>query len=167
MERFYEDFSERGKKRAQFWKGILLGFLIGGLIVATVFFYFAGTLLSQEYTAPFSQGSAEGTDQGEKPAHIEVSPEAMQYYMAVVNAAEKQRLQLWESVILEFVYDFFGRGSLQQRAGGSGVIIRSDGYIVTNYHVIEDCKELVVSLGSGGIAGNSGRSRSADGLGRN
>jgi serine protease Do len=47
------------------------------------------------------------------------------------------------------VFDIWGRSSLQERATGSGVIIRSDGYIVTNYHVIENARELVVTLGSG------------------
>ena len=32
---------------------------------------------------------------------------------------------------------------------GSGVIFRSDGYIVTNYHVVSGAKELIVSLADG------------------
>ena len=46
--------------------------------------------------------------------------------------------------------DFFeedGGGSTPRgRASGSGVIISSDGYIATNYHVIEDADELEVTL---------------------
>jgi len=55
--------------------------------------------------------------------------------------------------IPEFFRDFFGdqfRGSPQQQrprtGAGSGVIISSDGYIVSNNHVIADADELTVVL---------------------
>lgn len=40
----------------------------------------------------------------------------------------------------------FGRGRRVQQSTGSGVIISSDGYITTNYHVVEDADELEVRL---------------------
>ena len=51
-------------------------------------------------------------------------------------------------------FEFFGypQGGTQQReakAGGSGVIISEDGYIVTNNHVIEDATKLRVTLPDG------------------
>ena len=149
MNNFYDGFPDKNKKRSHFWKGIFLGILVGGLIVATVFFYFAGTLLSKEYGSPFSEDLEEERNTQENAGLSEISPEAMQYYMAVVKAAERATPPVVGISNFGIVYDFFGRGSLQQRASGSGVIIRSDGYIVTNYHVIEDSRELVVSLGSG------------------
>ncbi|HEY0742236.1 MAG TPA: Do family serine endopeptidase [Chryseosolibacter sp.] len=45
--------------------------------------------------------------------------------------------------------DFFGIPRQQfgpKQAGGSGVIINADGYIVTNNHVVEDADEIEVSL---------------------
>ena len=53
--------------------------------------------------------------------------------------------------------DFFGRPhgyggepqTREQRAGGSGVIISTDGYIVTNNHVVEDATKLKVKLYDG------------------
>ena len=44
--------------------------------------------------------------------------------------------------------DFFNR-PVEMEGVGSGVIFRSDGYIVTNNHVIEGAKEIIVSLADG------------------
>jgi Do/DeqQ family serine protease len=47
--------------------------------------------------------------------------------------------------------EYYGRGSkpLEQRSGGSGVIISSDGYIVTNHHVVVNASKLTVKLPDG------------------
>ena len=76
-------------------------------------------------------------------------PETAQYYLAVVDAVEKATPSVVGISNYGIVFDFWGQSSLRERATGSGVIIRSDGYIVTNYHVIENAEELVVTLGSG------------------
>ena len=48
------------------------------------------------------------------------------------------------------VYNFMGMTYAQdQQASGSGVIISDKGYIVTNYHVIENANKLVVMLYDG------------------
>lgn len=44
--------------------------------------------------------------------------------------------------------DFFNR-QVEMEGVGSGVIFRSDGYIVTNNHVIEGAREIIVSLSDG------------------
>ena len=44
--------------------------------------------------------------------------------------------------------DFFNR-RVETQGVGSGVIFKSDGYIVTNNHVIEGARELIVSLADG------------------
>ena len=47
---------------------------------------------------------------------------------------------------------FFGRGSggtYTQQGSGSGFILTSDGYIATNYHVIEQASTISVTLNSG------------------
>lgn len=44
--------------------------------------------------------------------------------------------------------DFFNR-QIEMEGVGSGVIFRSDGYIVTNNHVIEGAREIIVSLADG------------------
>ena len=51
------------------------------------------------------------------------------------------------------IMEFFGYGpmpgTMEATAGGSGVIISEDGYIVTNDHVIEQAKRLRVTLYDG------------------
>lgn len=44
--------------------------------------------------------------------------------------------------------DFFNR-QFEVEGVGSGVIFRSDGYIVTNHHVIDSAREIIVSLSDG------------------
>jgi len=61
-----------------------------------------------------------------------------------------QRGQLPEDVP-ELFRRFFepygdGRGRPDRQGGGSGFIIRSDGLIITNHHVIEDADEIIVRL---------------------
>lgn len=48
----------------------------------------------------------------------------------------------------DFLYRFFGipRGTFKTRSLGTGVIISSDGYILTNNHVVEKADEITVKL---------------------
>ncbi len=58
---------------------------------------------------------------------------------------------------------FFGRGAPRVEGQGSGVIIRSDGYIVTNDHVVDDATEVEVTFHDGSKAkGTVFRAPSAD-----
>jgi len=46
-------------------------------------------------------------------------------------------------------FEMFGRGQARERVGqsvGSGVIVRSDGIVVTNNHVIEGARQIMVTL---------------------
>ncbi|MEG6586575.1 S1C family serine protease [Dendrosporobacter sp. 1207_IL3150] len=48
-----------------------------------------------------------------------------------------------------YARDYFNRKVMIEQGTGSGVIIDSNGYIVTNYHVVENAQEIVVSLSDG------------------
>jgi S1-C subfamily serine protease len=55
-----------------------------------------------------------------------------------------------EGVRNERVQDLFGQIFQQKRrfgVSGSGVVIRKEGFIITNYHVVRDAKEILVSFG--------------------
>lgn len=48
-----------------------------------------------------------------------------------------------------YVSDMFNRRTLVQRGSGSGVIYDAAGHIITNYHVIAEAQEILVSLTDG------------------
>jgi S1-C subfamily serine protease len=66
---------------------------------------------------------------------------------------EQEIIQVYESVGLgvvnitnrSYAYDFFMR-PVPQEGSGSGIIYDKEGHIITNYHVIEDATELLVTL---------------------
>lgn len=153
MQNFYEEFSEKPKKPSHFWKGVLLGGIVAGLLFLTLFTYYASGSPQPGNENPNSPPTPLPWEEREDPRkgddNAEVTPEAEQYYMAIVNAVEKATPSVVGISNYGVVFDIWGRSSLQERATGSGVIISSDGYIVTNYHVIENARELVVTLGSG------------------
>ena len=78
---------------------------------------------------------------------------------AVVNIESIREVQYGgRSRGYDQLYEFFGipygggygqPQTREQRAGGSGVIISPDGYIVTNNHVIEEATKLKVKLNDG------------------
>ncbi len=68
-------------------------------------------------------------------------------------ALEQEIIQVYENVGLGVVnitnrsygYDFFMR-PVPQEGSGSGIVYDGEGHIITNYHVIEDATELLVTL---------------------
>lgn len=77
---------------------------------------------------------------------------------AVVNIESIREVQYGGGRSYDPFFDFFGfpygygggePQTREQRAGGSGVIISTDGYIVTNNHVIEESTKLKVKLNDG------------------
>ncbi|MDW7651702.1 MAG: trypsin-like peptidase domain-containing protein [Bacillota bacterium] len=69
---------------------------------------------------------------------------------AIVRAAKQVVPTVVGITNKALVYDMWqGRSVLRERSTGTGVIIDSDGYIVTNNHVIEGANELSVTLSDG------------------
>lgn len=84
----------------------------------------------------------------------ETAVNSVVYIKVTINSKVQQRE--YSSPFDDFFGDFFGFGGGQNRkqqvetpkrqASGSGVIISSDGYIVTNNHVVDDADEIQVKL---------------------
>jgi len=79
-------------------------------------------------------------------------------YIKVVIGGQTRTVEYYDP-FEEFFGDFFGRGNgnsggsqkrqvqtPKQEAAGSGVIISSDGYIVTNNHVVEGAQDITITL---------------------
>ncbi|RJX26738.1 MAG: PDZ domain-containing protein [Dethiobacter sp.] len=153
MQNFYDEFSEKPRKPSFFWRGALVGGIIVGLLLTAIFsYYFITALRPQgeiEHNPLIPLPWEEKNEFRDEEDNLELIPEARQYYLAVVDAVEQATPSVVGISNYGIVFDFWGRSRLQEKATGSGVIIGSDGYIVTNYHVIENARELVVTLGSG------------------
>jgi S1-C subfamily serine protease len=75
-----------------------------------------------------------------------------------VNALESQVIAVYEAVSpavvnitnRSYVYDMFMR-AVPQEGSGSGFVYDTEGHIVTNYHVVENAKELLVTLANGQV----------------
>ena len=71
-----------------------------------------------------------------------------------VNAVVHISSQYNQNYLSDPMLDFFwgpdgSRGIRPQIATGSGVIISSDGYVITNNHVIDDANKITITLNDG------------------
>ncbi|QNO15043.1 trypsin-like peptidase domain-containing protein [Alkalicella caledoniensis] len=120
----------------------LISSIIGGAIALTFF------APQQQTLPPTSNGDlippARDTDE-------DFQWEALEYQKTpVVQAVQKVSPAVVGISTFANRRDMFrGTEQMVQRGVGSGVIIESNGYIVTNYHVIEEGEIFVVTLDSG------------------
>lgn len=68
--------------------------------------------------------------------------------LTIAQIVEKNEDSVVEIVVSQKTMNFFGQQELSEGAG-SGVIVNGDGYIVTNYHVIEGADSVKVTLHNG------------------
>ena len=84
--------------------------------------------------------------QGEVP-DLTYAAEATVHSVVHVKVSATQTYQGSRNPIFEFFYgDRYRSEPYTRRGSGSGVILSSDGYIVTNNHVIQSADEVIVAL---------------------
>ena len=91
--------------------------------------------LSQQNTAPSTDGATSTVSKGGELTTVEISKKVGP---AVVGITSK----------IESTMSFFNTAMVSEGTG-SGIIISSDGYIVTNNHVIEGATSVTVTLNTG------------------
>ncbi|SMC76304.1 Do/DeqQ family serine protease [Cellulophaga tyrosinoxydans] len=92
-------------------------------------------------TASFMNTSAKGAGINE----VDFTSAAETTVNAVVHV-KNVAINSGPKSLMEFLYGYETEAKPQLRGAGSGVIISSDGYIVTNNHVIEGASQLQVTL---------------------
>lgn len=137
-------FSGEKRKRRFHWRSLLLalvGAIVGGLIVVLVVPYLLGS-----NPVDFFSSRTQKTVVKIKPKEEIVTGK---FFLDPVVAVSKVAGPSVVSIRVAGVSvdSFFG--PMQQKAEGSGVIYRSDGYVITNNHVVENAKSITVVLPNG------------------
>ena len=131
------------KEKTPFWKK--KGAVIACLLVAAMFAGFCGSAIG---SAVFSSGSGTTVYEGKRPSTVVNTSEvdtskkmtAAEVYAANVNSTV--------GITTQVTTNFWGY-TTQSAASGSGFILTADGYLLTNYHVIESASSIKATLYNG------------------
>ncbi len=131
-------------EKKPFWKKP--GAMIAGVLVAAMIAGFGGSAIGNAVFGSSSGGTT--VYEGKRPtsvintANIDTSKQmtAAEVYAANVNSTV--------GITTQVTTNFWGY-TTQSAASGSGFIYTSDGYILTNYHVIESASSIKVTLYDG------------------
>jgi serine protease Do len=125
--------------------------IVGGTLVLGATHFWNGNHTADSYSAKAKNSNAQAVEYyGSPKAPFDFTEAAAKTMSAVVHIRSKATPQagannrMGDQDIWEFLYG--GRGGGVREGVGSGVIIRKDGYIVTNNHVVKDATELEVTL---------------------
>ena len=98
-----------------------------------------------EAAAPQVPASREAVQLSFAPVVRDVAPAVVNIYSRK-RAARSPLGDLMRDPFFERFFREFGRGAPEQNSLGSGVLVREDGLIVTNNHVVADADEVMVVL---------------------
>jgi S1-C subfamily serine protease len=119
-----------------------IGAVIGGVLVAAALVWAFGLFPGSGQTPSTPTSSTAAT-----PANFSITANSSNLDIAEA-VAKKAVPSVVNVTIQQAVIDpFTGNKSYQDLGNGSGVIIRSNGYILTNNHVVSDADRILVSVG--------------------
>ena len=123
----------------------LIGAVIGGLIMIFVISYGFGVSPLEFFKGDFSRSQViKETAEGNGSRGTASSD-------SVVNIAKKMQPSVVNIRIQKVIPGFFE--DTTQQGVGSGVIFTTDGYIITNNHVVQDADEIWVTIGTDDVKG--------------
>ena len=136
------DYHEEYPQRRRYYYAILISVVsavIGGLLALGMAPMVYGDRLLNDtgYKAPILQNEDKA-----------LFPPSSMDYSPVVGIAEELGPTVVGISNLRVSSNIFNRGLVEQ-GSGSGIIISEDGYIVTNYHVIDNAERIQVSVADG------------------
>ncbi|MDO8886419.1 trypsin-like peptidase domain-containing protein [Candidatus Oleimmundimicrobium sp.] len=123
----------------------LIGAIIGGLIMALIIPYTFGINPQELFKGKFAQKEAVKEIVNGKRSEITVSPGS------VVDISKKVQPSVVNIRVQKVVSGFFG--NITQKGVGSGVIFTTNGYIITNNHVVQGADEIWVTVGTEDLKG--------------
>lgn len=139
-------YDDEYPKRGRLLSIVLLSIVsavIGGLLALSI----APIVYGPEFfNLPGQQGNLSQSGQKDQQGTL---PPASLDYTPVVAIAERVGPTIVGISNQAMSRSIFGNQGLIEQGSGSGVIISQDGYIVTNYHVVENAQKIMVSAADG------------------
>ncbi len=131
------------KEKKYVTKGVLVAFMIATMIISALLGAVAGAAFSN------MKNPARVERNDSKLSQLNLS-DATGSELTVAEIVAKNENSVVEIVVSGTTENIWGQLQLTQGAG-SGVIVRKDGYIATNYHVIEGANKVEVTLHDGTV----------------
>ena len=146
MDELKETQQTAQQTRGKSWAvALIVGIIIGG-IVGGIF----GTYLVFKSPKLFPWAKVSTTiNQSNPTTHYINNSNAPSIENAVENVVNEVSPSVVRIVSTRQVIDFFSLQTVPQEGLGSGIIIKPDGLILTNNHVIEDADKIKVTLSNG------------------
>jgi len=143
-ERYVPSGSSNSSSVSKFFKTLFKGLLVICLGLASGYggaYLFNKT--NKSNTADNVVSSLVSSEESSEEGNVVTTVSVAQDLSAVVEKVSDSVVQIETEYM---VTSYFWGGSYPTSGAGSGVILTSDGYIVTNYHVIEDATKISVVL---------------------